>query len=353
MHAARFRFLVALFVVSLCACGGEQEGEPDGDVPEARDESAWFYTERDCFPAVTEPGFVEAAEARDLDDHHEVLGVVVGGQARAYPTTMLAYHHLVNDAIGDVPVLVTYCVLCSTGAAYDPRVDGERLRFGVEGNWRGTATLYDTKTKSVWLQVTGACVSGPLKGRTLAPRPGLMHTTWGTWRRLHPDTQVMKRDAANVRAGEAYFTPRGARSGVEFIPPELRSVVRYDDDRLAPSDLVYGIASGGHAWAFPFRALRRKPVVQVAVGGLEVTVWFDIAARTAAAYRRRAGERVLSFRLDAEGAFRDDATGSRWTIDGRCREGALAGTQLEPVHGVTSEWYGWSAAHPGTRILGD
>lgn len=60
------------------------------------------------FAPIGEPGFVAAAEADHLAPEDLVLGVAVGTLGKAYPVGMLAYHHVVNDEIGGVPVAVTY-----------------------------------------------------------------------------------------------------------------------------------------------------------------------------------------------------------------------------------------------------
>jgi len=67
-----------------------------------------FYMEHDRFLALTDPQTIPAAQATHLRDDDEVFGIVLGGQARAYPVFMIAYHHVVNDVIRGIPVAVTY-----------------------------------------------------------------------------------------------------------------------------------------------------------------------------------------------------------------------------------------------------
>jgi hypothetical protein len=67
-----------------------------------------FYLEHDRFLPATDPRTVSAARAHWLRSEDEVFGVVVGGQARAYPIAMIAYHHVVNDVIRGIPIAVTY-----------------------------------------------------------------------------------------------------------------------------------------------------------------------------------------------------------------------------------------------------
>ena len=48
-----------------------------------------------------------ASEAK-LDGDDMVLAINLAGHARAYPIRMIAYHHIVNDRLGDLPVVSTY-----------------------------------------------------------------------------------------------------------------------------------------------------------------------------------------------------------------------------------------------------
>ena len=50
----------------------------------------------------------ESASASKLDKTEMILAVRYGSDARAYPIREMAYHHVLNDVVGDVPVAVTY-----------------------------------------------------------------------------------------------------------------------------------------------------------------------------------------------------------------------------------------------------
>ena len=67
-----------------------------------------FLIDHDRFIASTDPRVVAAEDVRWLDAGSEVFGVVLDGQARAYPIPMIAYHHVVNDRLAGLPVAVTY-----------------------------------------------------------------------------------------------------------------------------------------------------------------------------------------------------------------------------------------------------
>jgi len=65
------------------------------------------YFERVFFRPITAPQFESIAQTK-LDPDEMVLAVRSGAQARAYPIRAMAYHHLVNDTLGGVPLVATY-----------------------------------------------------------------------------------------------------------------------------------------------------------------------------------------------------------------------------------------------------
>lgn len=60
------------------------------------------------FIVLDDPEVVPGTSATWLDPEEIVLGVVWGGEARAYPVSQMAYHHIANDTLGGLPFLVTY-----------------------------------------------------------------------------------------------------------------------------------------------------------------------------------------------------------------------------------------------------
>ena len=59
------------------------------------------------FNPITAAGFVPAGDAR-LSDKEMVMAVRIGQEARAYPIVQMAYHHILNDTVATVPIVVTY-----------------------------------------------------------------------------------------------------------------------------------------------------------------------------------------------------------------------------------------------------
>src|ERR1700704_2239539 len=59
------------------------------------------------FHPVRSPQFEAEAQSK-LDSAEMIMAVRFGNDARAYPIREMAYHHIVNDMVGTVPVAVTY-----------------------------------------------------------------------------------------------------------------------------------------------------------------------------------------------------------------------------------------------------
>src|SRR6266852_3567345 len=59
------------------------------------------------FHPIAAAGFVSAGDAR-LSDKEMVMAVQIGREARAYPIVQMGYHHILNDTVAEVPIVVTY-----------------------------------------------------------------------------------------------------------------------------------------------------------------------------------------------------------------------------------------------------
>jgi Protein of unknown function (DUF3179) len=73
--------------------------------------SAWFARQNHfewMFNPLAQAGYVQAGAATFVADSDLVMAVARNGDAAAYPIRQLAYHHVVQDTVGRVPIVVTY-----------------------------------------------------------------------------------------------------------------------------------------------------------------------------------------------------------------------------------------------------
>ena len=64
---------------------------------------------RDGIRAITDPEFVQAAEAEKwMVSREQVIGLDIEGEVKAYPINMLSRHEIVNDVVGGKAVAITW-----------------------------------------------------------------------------------------------------------------------------------------------------------------------------------------------------------------------------------------------------
>jgi hypothetical protein len=59
------------------------------------------------FHPIEGPQFLAQSESK-LDPKEMIMAVRFGSEARAYPISQMAYHHILNDEVAGVPIAVTY-----------------------------------------------------------------------------------------------------------------------------------------------------------------------------------------------------------------------------------------------------
>ena len=224
-------------------------------------------------------------------------------------------------------------------------MDGRLLTFGVSGKLiMNGLVMYDKETGSLWSQVLGQGVDGPLKDRALTVIPALQ-TTWERWLTDHPDTLVL--DKGGRYLSDSYSSYYAGRS--KGILGESRN-----DARLAPKALVLGVTIGEQHRAYSFSALAEEPVLNDTVDGVPVLVTFDGASSTGGVFDPLANGRVLTFRRTEgvqEFLMEDVETGTVWDpISGVGLEGPLQERTLRRLPAHYEFWFSWKDFRPNTDL---
>ena len=133
-----------------------------------------------------------------LPPMERVLGVVINGEAVAYPYSVLQRVHVVNDTVGGTAIVVFW--IPGTNSPLDANtvaggrdvgsatmfaraLNGQTLTFSFGG------TLFvDTQTGSVWTNL-GQATGGKLAGQALTPVVAF-DSFWFSWAAFQPNTRV-------------------------------------------------------------------------------------------------------------------------------------------------------------------
>ncbi len=210
---------------------------------------------RDSIPPITDPQYKQVAEIEDIEEFEPVLSIILNGDARAYPLRIMLWHEIVNDLVGGIPVLISYCPLCNSGVIFDRRVNGRTLSFGNTGRIRNyDMVMYDHQSESFWQQYTGEAIVGALTETLLTPLPARLESL-AAFEARAPQGLVLVPENKHAR-------PYGT---TPYAGMDTRDAPRLVREFNVPSPLGamdYVVAIGNRAW--PVFVIREKGKVEEA-----------------------------------------------------------------------------------------
>jgi len=322
------------------------------------------------FPKINKPKYVGRQEAVTMFYGKEpVIAVSLNGQAKAFSLNMLTTHEMVNDELGGVPILATYCPLCNAGIVYNRQIKvndkTEVMDFEVSGMLRNSdMVMMDTKTESLWQQLTGEAIVGNYAGATLTTIPSMIVSVDEFFTR-YPMGQILSKKTGIAMAEKYYgYNPyvnydSKAKPISKFINPLNVST------RLPSMERVVDIQSDGKYKIYPFSAVAKKGVVHDDFNSAKIVAFFksgtisvmdkaDITQSkdigTVTIFKRILNGTEYHFKK-VNNVFIDDNTHSKWDIMGYCYEGSSKGKQLEIEPHGNHFAFAWFAFHPKTKIF--
>ena len=321
----------------------------------------------DGIPAVTNPDFAPASRIEYVRDTDLVIGVVRGGEVKAYPENLGWWHEIINDRIGDGYISVTLCPLTGTPQVFDATAgDGSQIEFGVSGLLiNSNLVMYDRRDDTtLYPQMIYTGINGEYKDEQLELLPAIV-TTFEMWKRMYPDSEV-----ALFGTGLDRYSP-GTQS--YYSKADLFHSYPYGDYRTnhnriffywttndpdlsvyLPKEMFLGICLGDELRAYGFGDMGPEAVVNDELGGEPLLVVFHEDSQTALPYSREIDGRTLTFyQADPTGPLpecRDVETGTTWDLLGRALEGPLQGEQLTQLPAYYSMWFAWSTYWPESTV---
>lgn len=103
--------------------------------------------------------------------------------------------------------------------------------------------MQDKETDSYWSIMTEKAVHGTAKGKKLELLPGATKTTWGAWRKNHPNSLVLSYRGREHEPSDPYLSYFRSRGGFRGI--------RSKDDRLEDKAMIYSFRWNGQPQAIP------------------------------------------------------------------------------------------------------
>jgi len=337
-------------VILLAGCGGDSAAPiSDTNQPlcQLSEELLVQAAVPEAIPALTRPLMIHPGEATYLEDDDRVLGVVLDGEARAYPLNILWSHEIINDRIGNRFVTVTYCPLTGSGLALDATVGGRRVEFAVSGLlWANNLVMFDRISEDIYgpqLSVDGRCQGFMGAHPDLIP---VREMSWGRWKELYPNTTVVSSQTGFSR--NYRVNPYGSYGDLDN--DDL--LFAMDVDRSRPiKERVLGIRTTDYKGvAYPFGELARMGgtvALNQVVRDDPVVVFYERDhGEAAAAFTPVVDGRTLTFEV-VDGAIRDRETGTVWSFSGASVEGPLVPARLAPLpNAYVVYWFAWRHFQP-------
>jgi hypothetical protein len=227
-------------------------------------------------------------------------------------------------------------------------VDGLRLTFHLAGINNQNFLMRDEETGTYWQQISGAAVSGPLKGRQLT----LVHSdelTLATWKSEQPRGTVLD-DVPK-------YTSDYAKRDWDVEMKREPTVLSFPEHGLTARDLMLGIQAFGASRAFLYERVIKEKLVKDHVGAEPVLLVVGPDDQSVRAFRDRipgVGGASDFYRVTGRSGVLliDDSTGSEWNFQGCATSGKAKGLCLEPIPMLKDYWFDWRNYNPKTTVYG-
>lgn len=307
-------------------------------------ENFFGIEDRTRFPSISKPLYVGSDKANEyLYDNDGVYTFVFEGSRYVYPVPILNFHHVVNDNMGDNPVAVTLCLLTNSASIYSREIGGEILTFGVLGIlYNGNLVMFDEKTNSYWIQLTGDSIFGSMSGKRLSASLPLEFTTWEKLKE-QPNLKVLYPEKEMKFYRD--FLETSMASGLGLFALGDKKI----DEHFPPYTIGLGIEVQNEKKFYELKKILNKGFIEDSVGGWNIVLVYDEKLGIVRIFRRYINELELTFKKE-KGYLVDEQTGSIWDMNGLATSGLLRGKQLERPNYTQVYWFAWSAFFPETAV---
>ena len=303
------------------------------------------FAGKDCIPSIDSPRYsnIGGNNLEFLDDDDLVVGLWDGSNYIAYPHPILDWHEIVNEN----EYSISYCPL--TGSAIHFETSSE---FGVSGKlFNSNLIMYDRKSDSYWPQMLLRSAAGKKQNEHLNLLP-LLETTWGSWKKLFPDTIVLNsntnynRDYNRYPYGDYKNCSSLACSDYIYFP------VENSDDQIPAKERVITIIDGNKTIAAPINSYNAPTIIKKTLNNNSYTLIISSQDNIAIAFKTNKDLSIGEWNIsNGKIVLKETSTGKQWNLLGQPLSGTSTNEELPSANSYIAYWFSVAAFFPNVEII--
>ena len=196
-------------------------------------------------PAINNPNFINSEESSSDMLDQDGIGICIENECKFYGYDILLWHNIVNDKIGETPIMVYYNDKYGISAVYNRETNGDILNFKNSNKlWQGLQLISsseDLSKESLWSPTLGEAVSG-VRVRQQLSGLSFQSQELKEWLLDHPSSRILSRHTGFIRPYGANF---------ETLPITEKP----QDKRLTGGTTVIGLFFNSRFIAIPLETL--------------------------------------------------------------------------------------------------
>ncbi len=320
-------FSISLTLVILLACAED---------PVFNTNSEWEIDQNDIggslipWPLIDNPDYVQAGQARNIDDNELVIVYKGENQVYVYPTGVMHAVEIVNDLIDGIHLAITYCPLTKSSLAWKRIIMDDTLHFTPSGFlFNSNLMPYDFETETIWSQMRLEGVRGDRSRQKLNILP-IIEIRWKSIKDQYP--------AALVFTGRNKSSSSNNRNAFDESLTDAHTAQSIEGER------VFGIIKGQQIDIFQLEQFEEGINILNNQSTQDIILVGSQKHRFIVAFETNYSMTPIQEAFPV--VMRDD-TGTRWNIFGEAVEGPRKGERLSRPTSYFALFWAWE------RVLKD
>ncbi len=303
------------------------------------------FAGKDCIPSIDSPRYsnIGGNNLEFLDDDDLVVGVWDGSNYIAYPHPILDWHEIVNEN----DYSISYCPL--TGSAIHFETSSE---FGVSGKlFNSNLIMYDRKSDSYWPQMLLRSAAGKKQNERLNLLP-LLETTWGSWKKLFPNTLVLNTNTNYNRDYNQFPYGDYKNCNSHACPNYIYFPVENSNDRLPAKERVIIIIDGNKTIAAPINSYNVPTIIKKTLNNNSYNLIISSQDNIAMSFKTDKDLSIREWNIsNGKIVLKETSSGKQWDLLGQPVSGTSTNEELPSANSYIAYWFSVAAFFPNVEII--